>query len=232
VAAEFAFDPSTLRGQSGQSPLVFSGVAPGRTTALPITGRNGHEVRVVLLNEADSLALAGAGENGLLTFDTPQIIQSEPIVLELLKNPKGLRDWKSKDMEFPLPVSPGPHGFQTAAVWKVKLPPHLDLSADPILRIHYTGDAARLTLNGRLLNDDFYNGNAFENRSLAAMARRLPRATFVSTFCRLQEKMPVYSQLRTPPDIQQRGNGTSNRTRGNSIHRLPQSNAHCINRFA
>ena len=33
---------------------------------------------------------------------------------------------------------------------------------DPLLRIKYIGDVARVTLNGKLLVDDFYNGKPFE----------------------------------------------------------------------
>ena len=40
--------------------------------------------------------------------------------------------------------------------------PPVDLALNPILRIHYVGDVARITLNGRLLLDDFYNGKALE----------------------------------------------------------------------
>ena len=52
--------------------------------------------------------------------------------------------------------------FTNAAVWKITLPAHLDLSLNPLLRIHYIGDVARLTLNGQLLDDQFYNGRSFD----------------------------------------------------------------------
>jgi hypothetical protein len=36
------------------------------------------------------------------------------------------------------------------------------LKTDPILRLHYSGDVARVLLNGKFITDDFYNGNAFD----------------------------------------------------------------------
>jgi hypothetical protein len=62
----------------------------------------------------------------------------------------------------PVAEQPGDTDFAAAAVWRIALPPDLDLSADPILRVHYVGDVARVTLDGRLLTDDFYNGNVWE----------------------------------------------------------------------
>jgi hypothetical protein len=61
-----------------------------------------------------------------------------------------------------LPLAPTDSDFTNAAVWKITLPPGLDLSGNPRLRIHYAGDVARLVLNGQLLDDQFYNGRSFE----------------------------------------------------------------------
>ena len=36
------------------------------------------------------------------------------------------------------------------------------MNTDPLLRLHYVGDVARITLDGRLLTDNFYNGTVFE----------------------------------------------------------------------
>jgi beta-galactosidase len=62
------------------------------------------------------------------------------------------------------PVAAGPDDtdFKAAAVWKVHLPSGIDPGTDPILRLHYFGDVARVTLNGKLLIDDFYNGKPFD----------------------------------------------------------------------
>jgi hypothetical protein len=52
--------------------------------------------------------------------------------------------------------------FENAAIWRVTIPKNVDLGSDPILRFHYVGDVARVMLDGKLVTDDFYNGNAFE----------------------------------------------------------------------
>jgi hypothetical protein len=62
----------------------------------------------------------------------------------------------------PVAAEPEDNDFTNAAVWRIKLPAQVDFSVDPILRLNYVGDVARVTLNGKLLTDDFYNGNIFE----------------------------------------------------------------------
>ncbi len=62
----------------------------------------------------------------------------------------------------PVAAAPLDADFKKAAVWQIKVPADMDLGTDPILRLHYIGDVARVTLNGRFITDDFYNGNAFE----------------------------------------------------------------------
>jgi hypothetical protein len=62
----------------------------------------------------------------------------------------------------PVAEAPVDADFVQAAVWRIKLPSNLDLGVDPILRIHYVGDVARLVLNDRLVMDDFYNGRPFD----------------------------------------------------------------------
>jgi hypothetical protein len=62
----------------------------------------------------------------------------------------------------PVAAAPLDADFDSAAVWRVELPAGIDLSGDPLLRFHYIGDVARVTLDGKLVTDDFYNGNAFD----------------------------------------------------------------------
>jgi len=60
------------------------------------------------------------------------------------------------------PSAPTDAEFTNAAVWRITLPSGLDLHTNPLLRIHYAGDIARLILNGRLIEDNFYSGRAFD----------------------------------------------------------------------
>ena len=58
--------------------------------------------------------------------------------------------------------APSDADFEDAAVWHLHLSPPLDTARDLQLRIHYTGDVARVLLDGVLLTDNFYNGAPFE----------------------------------------------------------------------
>jgi hypothetical protein len=63
----------------------------------------------------------------------------------------------------PMPLAPEEADFNEAATWTLKLPaqPMTGLS-DIFLRIRYAGDVARLSLDGHLLDDDYYNGRPWE----------------------------------------------------------------------
>jgi beta-galactosidase len=62
----------------------------------------------------------------------------------------------------PVATAPLDADFEKAAVWQIKLPMDVDLGTDPIVRLHYVGDVARVMLNGQFITDDFYNGNTFD----------------------------------------------------------------------
>lgn len=59
-------------------------------------------------------------------------------------------------------AAPDDADFKQAAIWRIKLPANIDMNTDPLLRLAYVGDVARVTLNGKLLTDNFYNGTVFE----------------------------------------------------------------------
>jgi hypothetical protein len=71
------------------------------------------------------------------------------------------------------PQAPEDVDFGGAAAWSLKIPalPMAGLS-DIHLRIHYAGDVARLISDGRLLDDDFFNGRVWE----IGLKRFLPEA--------------------------------------------------------
>jgi hypothetical protein len=72
------------------------------------------------------------------------------------------RDIPMGKIRQPVATAPLDPDFEKAAVWQIKLPTDVDLGTDPILRLHYVGDVARVMLNGQFITDDFYNGNAFD----------------------------------------------------------------------
>jgi hypothetical protein len=76
--------------------------------------------------------------------------------------------------------------------------------SDIFLRIRYTGDVARLSLNGRLLDDDFYNGRVWE----IGLKRFLPEAfgkNLEVSILPLPPDAPVYLDTRARQPIDAEG---------------------------
>ena len=185
-------------------------VSPGRGVAFGVATRSGRALQVVLLADADSLALwkgrfqgrdrvflthaglvvdadtarmtsaerseltvgiypapkglqGGVGD-GVFTRYTPPVPQTISILaaLEAVQHAGPPRDIPLGRISEPVATEPVDADFAKAAVWRVRLPAGIDMRGDPILRVRYVGDVARFMLNGRLLVDDFYNGNAFD----------------------------------------------------------------------
>jgi hypothetical protein len=82
--------------------------------------------------------------------------------IESIQSAGPLREIPLGKIENPVAAAPLDQDFANAAVWSVRIPAGVDLENDPLLRVHYVGDVARVMLNGRLITDDFYNGNAFD----------------------------------------------------------------------
>lgn len=182
----------------------------GRDVALELKGKDGGSVRVVLLSEADSLALwkgqwqgrervfltqaglvidgdtlrlnsadvseltvgispvpstlANGKADGIFTRITPAApaAMKSRATFEPIQPAGPAREVRLGKASDPVAAQPSDADFAAAAVWRITLPKDLDLSTDPVLHLHYTGDVARVSLNGRLLTDDFYNGNTLE----------------------------------------------------------------------
>jgi len=158
VNAEFNFDPQTLAA-GGATPAGFSGIKPGRDAAVTIKSKSGVEVRVVLLSEADSLALRKTPDGNGVFFESAPATNTLAANLIPLQPAGPAREFAPDGSK---PVAPTDAEFTNAAVWRVTLPAGLDLRANPLLRIHYVGDVGRLTLNGRLIEDNFYSGRTFD----------------------------------------------------------------------
>lgn len=261
VRAEFALDAQGLavkvlsdRATRLGDRLLVHGVKPGRRPAVTIQGADGGTVQIVLLSQADSLALwkghwqgrdrafltqAGLvldGDSLRLTsarpadlsvgvWPVPDAVASEGKVLSgktdgvfrrfapraprsvSLKGTCNLVQEAGPAREVPLgkirqPVAAAPEDadFDRAAVWQIRLPLGLDLATDPILRLHYVGDAARVTLNGRLVTDDFYNGNPFE----IGLARHMPKTLkgdLRVAILPLRKDAPVYMAPSARPEF-------------------------------
>ena len=259
VPAQFAFANDTcltaissnVTRLSGQT--VVRNVKPGPGVALRIKGDKG-SVQIVLLNEAQSLALwkgkwqgrerifltsAGLVFDGdqvrltstnsadlkigvcpapnlvaanserlagktdgvfqLFTPPAPALSCSKPAVEEL--QPAGLpRDIPLGKIKDAVAAAPVDVDFKQAAVWRIKLPGNLDLKENPLLRLNYVGDVARVTLNGKLLTDDFYNGNVFEV-GLRRYAPEILTGDLRVEILPLRKDAPIYLDKKAKPDF-------------------------------
>jgi hypothetical protein len=97
-------------------------------------------------------------------------------------------------------AAPQDTDFEQAAIWRVKLPAALDLNTDPILRLHYVGDVARVTLNGKLLTDDFYNGKAFDV-GLRRYAPEILEGELHVAILPLRRGAPIHMAEEAQPDF-------------------------------
>lgn len=158
VNPEFVFDPQTLAAGAA-APSVFSGIKPGRDAAIAVRSNSGQAVRVVLLSEADSLALRKTPDGQGVIYEPAPTATLQPVSLTALQPAGTARAFAPDGGK---PIAPTDAEFTNAAMWRITLPAGIDLREHPLLRIHYVGDVARLTLNGRLIEDNFYSGRTFD----------------------------------------------------------------------
>lgn len=111
-----------------------------------------------------------------------------------------LRDIPIGKIDQPVATAPLDSDFQNAAVWDIKIPSNIDLDDNPILRIHYVGDVARVMLGGKFITDDFYNGNAFD----VGLRRQVPDVTnddLRIAIIPLQKNGPIYMSPKARPSF-------------------------------
>jgi hypothetical protein len=215
-------------------------LSPGHAPALILPGQNGKKVQIVLLNEADSLALwqdkgqdrervfltraglvvdgdklrltaekpadlalsvfpaAGGKPDGIfrqVTLATPLPVIS-PVATECVQ-PAGRLRLVTPDKSAPQhAIAPTDADFADAAVWRIQLPADIDYSLNPILRLHYIGDVARVLIGDKLIVDDFYNGEPLEI-GLRRHAAELKNGELTIAILPLQKGAPIY--LSSPP---------------------------------
>jgi len=158
--AEFVFTGSNLVGRAS-SRAVFENVKPGRKPGIKLKTKSGGEIQVVLLNETDSLALQKT-EGGQVVFEKKLKPDSVKAKAKLVRAAGPAREIPLSTGKSHIAIAPNDADFTNAAIWKITLPAKLDLKTNPLLRIRYVGDVARLTLNGKLIADNFYAGREFD----------------------------------------------------------------------
>jgi beta-galactosidase len=196
VKAEFVFDPKSL----ASSQAEFHNVKPGRKPAIFIKNKLGEQIQIVLLNEADSLALQKTDDGQHSVFEQPQKISTVKIKKELLQPAGVAREIPTSTGKSHIAIAPTDADFTNAAVWKIKLPVKLDLSHDPLLRIHYVGDVARLILNGRLIDDNFYAGRTFD-LGLKRYAPEILTGDLRLEILPLRKDAPIFFEPKDRPDF-------------------------------
>jgi hypothetical protein len=211
VKAEFHFDPQTLAGRA--SPRAdFENVKPGRTAAIKLKTKSGGEIQIVLLNEADSLALR-KDDAGRAVFEKDQKPSTIAVKTELLQPAGPLREIPFSTGRSQIAIAPTEADFTNAAVWKIKLPAKWsaglrhgsDNTNTPdgrpaLLRIHYVGDVARLTLNGKLIDDNFYSGREFD-LGLNRYAPEILSGDLRLEILPLRKDAPIFLEPKAKPDF-------------------------------
>ena len=117
VKAEFSFDPQTL----ASSPAVFADVPPGREPAIHLQTKTGREIQVVLLGDADSLALQKI-DAGHVVFQEPQKPSTLRVRTVLLQPAGPPREIPLSEGRQHIALAPTDSDFTNAAVWRIRLP--------------------------------------------------------------------------------------------------------------
>ena len=90
--------------------------------------------------------------------------------------------------------------FVGAAVWRIRFPEGIDTTRDLLLRVRYVGDVARVYLDGRLLTDNFYNGNAFEI-GLKRFSPEVYHKELLLKILPLRKDAPILLDAEAKPDF-------------------------------
>jgi hypothetical protein len=193
VPAEFVFDPQSISSSTAE----FQDVHPGHKQAIALKNKAGETIQIVLLSEADSLTLHKA--DGKITFDKPEKISATGLKTVQVQSAGPARDIPLAGKSH-LAAAPMDNDFTNASIWKIILPKKLDLNSNPILRIRYRGDVARITLNGKLLDDNFYNGRGFEI-SLKRYAPDILTGDLELQILPLRKDAPIFFEPKDRPDF-------------------------------
>lgn len=197
IKAEFVFDPQTL--DSGKE-ASFENVSSGRLPVITVASKSGADIEIILLSNTDSLELKKTENGRRVIFDAPPRESALEVTTEMLRAAGPARDIPLSRGKSHVAVAPTDADFTNAAVWKVILPASLDLSSDPLLRVEYVGDVVRLTLDGRLIDDDFYSGREFD-LGLKRYAPEILTGDLRLAILPLRRDAPVFFEPKNRPDF-------------------------------
>ena len=103
---------------------------------------------------------------------------------------------------------PPEEAWAEAAVWRVRLPPAVPPARDLLLRVRYVGDIARFYLDGRLLDDNYYNGEPFD-LGLRRFAPAITHGELLLKILPLRKDSPIYLPDAPRLDFSAAGSGLS-----------------------
>jgi len=200
VKAEFVFDPKTL----SSSNTVFENVSPGfGGDSFHLKTEAGRSVQVILLNEpssTDAFALMQKDTPGSLLVSVRKPESITTASAEQIRPAGPAREIPLSHDKAHIAIAPVDSDFMNAAVWKITLPPKLDLNLHPILRIRYIGDVARLTLDGKLIADNFYSGREFD-LGLQRYAPEIFTSDLRLEILPLRRNAPIFLEPKARPDF-------------------------------
>lgn len=199
VKAGFVLAPDSLVGSKSK----FENLEPSRKPVIKLETKAGPKIQIVLLSEADSLALQKT-RGGKIVFEEREKLKSIGAKADMIREAGPAREIPPGGKNR-LALAPTDADYTQAAVWKITLPKKMDLQANPLLRIRYLGDMARLTLNGRLINDDFFTGRDFEI-GVKRYAPEILSGDLRLEILPLRRDAPIYIEPKNRPDF---GNNTS-----------------------
>ena len=166
---------------------------------LQLQTTSGNKIQIVLLNTADSLALQKT-DAGRVVFEQPPKISTIKVSTKLVQPAGPAREISLSTGKSHIALAPTDADFTNAAVWRITLPKQIDLKLNPLLRIHYIGDVARLTLNGKLLDDNFYSGRPFD-LGLNRYAPDILTGDLRLEILPLRKDAPIYLEPADRPDF-------------------------------
>ncbi len=194
----------TLRGRERVFLTKAGLVADGDGLQLGSTNRS--ELSVGIFPAPSAIASSGnklrGRADGVFRRFTPKSPKSVAFkaTFESVKQAGPAREIPLGKIKQPVAAAPEDADFDKAAVWRIKLPANIDLGTDPILRLDYVGDVARVMLDGKLVTDDFYNGNKFDV-GLRRHAPEILNGDLRVAILPLRKDAPIYMAKEARPDF-------------------------------
>jgi len=175
---------------------------------LQLTSTNTANLKVSIYPPPASIKSDGRNiahkEDGIFTAFIPKAPKEVEFKagFKRVQAPGPLRKIPLGKIEQPVAAAPVDADFANAGVWSISVPANVPLDEDPILRIHYTGDVARVLLNNDFITDDFYNGRALDI-GLRRHAPDILDGSLRVAIIPLQKNAPIYMAESARPDFGQ-----------------------------